>query len=429
MSSESLAQWLKRLELLHPSEIDLGLARVGAVADRMELLPLSSPAISIAGTNGKGSTAAVIEAVAISAGLRTGLCSSPHLLSFNERIRVDGKNACDADIVAAFEAIDTARADISLTYFEFSTLAALYIFRQYQVDLAVLEVGLGGRLDAVNIVDATVAVITSIALDHQDWLGDDRDAIGGEKAGIVRLDVPVVIADREPPQGLLAVVEEQGALPYFIGKEFGWTDQGNTRQIALRTVSGEKLSLSCDPGLTVQPENVCAGLQALALVGVALDEPWLSEVLSSVRPAGRLQCVELGGQQVILDVAHNPAAVSKLREYISLTHCKGKTLALFSVMKDKDIQSIIEATAGCFDAWFLADQPDIERAATATDLASELRATGSTMISVSKNLRQAYRRARSVMEEGDRLVVFGSFHTVAAVLPALDKDLGNLVSG
>ncbi|MFT6955480.1 MAG: dihydrofolate synthase/folylpolyglutamate synthase [Halieaceae bacterium] len=429
MSSETLKQWLKRLELLHPSEIDLGLARVGAVAARMQLLPLSSPAISIAGTNGKGSTAAVIEAVAMSAGLRTGLCSSPHLLLFNERIRVDGKMASDADIIAAFEAIDAARVDISLTYFEFATLAALYVFRKHQVDLAVLEVGLGGRLDAVNIVDSTVAVITNIALDHQEWLGDDRDAIGGEKAGIVRMDVPVVIADREPPQGLLAVVEERGALPYFIGREFDWTDQGSMRQIALRTVSGEKLILSCDPGLAVQPENVCAGLQALALLGVALDEPWLPKVLTSIRPAGRLQCMDLGGQQVILDVAHNPAAVSKLHEYISLNPCKGKTLAIFSAMKDKDIKSIIEGTAGCFDAWFLGDQPDIKRAATARDLSSALRASGCTMISVSKNLRQAYRRARSVMEEGDRLVVFGSFHTVAAVLPALEKDIGNLVSG
>lgn len=221
MSSATLEQWLQRLATIHPREIELGLDRVRAVAMELDLLPVSTPVVTVAGTNGKGSTVAVLDALLTEAGYRTGIFTSPHLLNFNERIRVAGADASDAAIIAAFEAIDLARGAVSLTYFEFATLAALLIFKENAPDFIVLEVGLGGRLDAVNIVDAAVAVITSIDLDHQDWLGESRGEIAREKAGIVRAARPLVVAEPAPPPELLHCIREVGAAPVLqLGREF-----------------------------------------------------------------------------------------------------------------------------------------------------------------------------------------------------------------
>lgn len=233
MSNRSLEDWLQWLERIHPREIELGLERVLQVAKQLQLVPLSVPVITVAGTNGKGSTVAVMEALLNAAGKRTGAYTSPHFLHFNERIRVAATDVEDSDIIAAFTAIEEARGDIALTYFEYATLAALWVFRSQQVDVVLLEVGLGGRLDAVNIVDATVAVITSIALDHQDWLGNTRGVIAVEKAGILRSGAAAVIADPDPPAELLACVESSGSQPVFrLGQEFeaacsdsGWRAQ------------------------------------------------------------------------------------------------------------------------------------------------------------------------------------------------------------
>ncbi len=424
MSSDSLDRWLHRLESLHPTEIELGLERVGEVARQLQLLPLPMPCITLAGTNGKGSTAAVIEAVASAAGLVTGLCSSPHLLSYNERIRVGGSNATDAEIVAAFEAIEQARGDISLTYFEFATLAALYVFQQRQVDLAILEVGLGGRLDAVNIVDADVAVVTNIALDHQDWLGDTRDAIGAEKAGIIRRDKPVVVADRDPPTGLVQAIERAGAQPLFIGRQFDCQTRADGCQVTLNAAEGAAQTIECGGNVRVLPENISAALQALLLAGVAFDPQALPGILAQLQLPGRLQQVELGGQAVLLDVAHNPASINKLHEYISVNPCKKREIALFSVMRDKDIQAMVESCVDQFDAWVIGGQPENKRAADAMEVASCVQAAGGRSVSTAEDLQTAYQQTRSLMEEGDRLVVFGSFHTVAAVMPWVERELG-----
>jgi len=423
MSKASLEQWLQRLATIHPREIELGLERVRAVAQQLALLPVGCPVATVGGTNGKGSTVAVLEAVLMEAGYKVGTFTSPHLLRFNERIRVAGAEVADAAIVSAFEAIEAARKDISLTYFEFAALAALYVFKESNPDFIVLEVGLGGRLDAVNIVDPVVSVITSIDLDHQDWLGESRGQIAREKAGIVRASKPVIVTDPDPPTELLQCLEDIGASPVLLlGREFNITVTDGEWRAQLACVDGSQRALPTMRCGALLPENVCAGVQAALLLNIDLSDERLCRALASAAPVGRRQFRQIAGKEYILDVAHNPAAINKLLEYIFVTPCKGRTLCLFSVMADKDVQGIVNAAADRFDAWFLAEQPDNPRAAKASVVAGLLAAAGQSMISISKNLRQALRRAQNVMSAGDRLVVFGSFYTVAGVLPLLDKD-------
>ena len=430
MDRASLAQWLARLETLHPNPIDLGLERVAAVARALALLPVGVPVATVAGTNGKGSTVAVLEAVLSQAGLRTGVYTSPHLLRFNERIRVGGVEAGDEEIIAAFEAIDAARGDTSLTYFEFATLAALVVFRDRVVDVLVLEVGLGGRLDAVNIVDPTVAVITRIDLDHQSWLGTDRASIAREKAGIVRRGAPVVIGDPDPPASLLAGAREAGAAPIVcLGRDFRVEQVSGQWRGVLVNRDGRSRTLPTQPAGPLLPANVCAALQAAVLLGCEFSDEQLGEALSRARPRGRCERRQWAGREYVLDVAHNPAAVNNLVEMLNASICKGKTIALFSVMNDKDIPTMIRAAAGCFSAWFVADQANNPRAARGGDVAALLRAEGQARVSQSRNLRQAFRRAQAVMAEGDRLVVFGSFYTVAEILPLLDRDRERFTGG
>tara|TARA_B110000503_G_scaffold12013_3_gene16202 strand:- start:10158 stop:11462 length:1305 start_codon:yes stop_codon:yes gene_type:complete len=421
MSKTSLEQWLQRLETIHPREVELGLERICRVAHALGLLPVSPPVITVAGTNGKGSTVSVLEALLQEAGYRTGTFTSPHLLRFNERIRIAGVDVSDAEIITAFAAIDEARGAVSLTYFEFAALAALLVFKARAADVLVLEVGLGGRLDAVNMVEPSVAVITSIDLDHQSWLGDSRGEIAREKAGILRESIPVVIADANPPPELLHCITEVGACPaLFLGKEFTLATDQDGWQAVVQQKNGKPRQLAAQKHGAMLPENICAAIQAALLLGITISDEGLSRVLARPAPAGRRQLRRIAGRDYVLDVAHNPAAVSKLLDYLRVMPCEGKTIGLFSVMSDKDLQSMIDAAAGRFDAWFLADQPKNERAASAADIAAVLSATGHAVISISKNLRQAFARAQSIMSRGDRLVVFGSFTTVAGVLPSLD---------
>jgi dihydrofolate synthase/folylpolyglutamate synthase len=422
MDNASLEQWLQRLERLHPNAIDLGLERVSAVARTLQLLPVTPPVITVAGTNGKGSTVAVLEAVLLRSGRCPGVYTSPHLLRFNERIRVAGKEAQDSEIIEAFEAIEAAREQHSLTYFEFATLAALLVFRARAVDVMVLEVGLGGRLDAVNIVDPAVAVITRIDLDHQDWLGDSRDVIAVEKAGIMRRGRPVVIGDPEPPATLLSCAANVGAEPVLrLGSDYA---AGPTVDGEWQGRIGGRL-LPAQPRAALLPVNICTALQAAALAGCSLPDEELVAAVAEARPTGRCERQDIAGRGYVLDVAHNPAAVYNLLDYISVTNCKGKVFALFSAMADKDIPAMIKAAGNGFDAWFVADQPGNARAAPAAEHAAALHDAGQLMVSSSKNLRQAFRRAHSMMARGDVLVVFGSFYTVAAILPLLARERGS----
>jgi len=269
-----------------------------------------------------------------------------------------------------------------------------------------------------------VAVITSIDLDHQGWLGGSREEIAPEKAGIVRSGRPVVIAEPAPPETLMASVLERGADPVMkLGDEFSLRALDATAwEGSLSKINGEVRDLPAMKVGALLPENILAASQAALLLGIEFSDEQLAAALERKPPAGRRQRREIGGRDYLLDVAHNPASVNRLLEYINVTDCKGKKIAIFSPMNDKDLDSMIHRAAGNFDAWFLADQPANGRAATAARLAELLRHEGEQMISISKNLRQAFRRAQSVMQEGDQLTVFGSFHTVAAVMPLLDKD-------
>ncbi len=428
MSKDSLANWLCHLETLHPNEMDLGLDRVREVAQRLNILPIEVPVVTVAGTNGKGTTAAVMEALLIESGKVVGVCSSPHFLRFNERIRIAGAEVDDDIIIDSFEQIDRARGEISLTYFEFATLAALWVFRALHVEVMVLEVGLGGRLDAVNIVDASVAVITSIELDHQQWLGSSRESIGAEKAGILRPGQPAVIADVNPPKSVVEIVADLGVHAMWWDRDFGWQDTSNDVggqtywEGWLSTKAGSRQLLPKLPTGSLLPINICAALQALALLGISFTDQQLHTALARIKLRGRRESQELAGCHYILDVAHNPAAINKLLEYIDLSNCNGRVYSLFSVMTDKEVTQMIRACAGRFDGWFLGDQPEVPRACTAQFLAGALSDEGNQVISSSENIPQAFRSAQSTMLTGDTLVVFGSFFTVAAVLPLLDED-------
>ena len=425
MNNPSLERWLQKIESVHPEEIELGLGRVSSVARRLGLLPVSQPVVTVGGTNGKGTVVAVLEALLNEAGYSTGAFTSPHILRFNERIRVAGSEVPDAHIVEAFAAIEEARGDVTLTYFEFATLAALLIFESRRPDIVILEVGLGGRLDAVNMVDSSVSVITSIDLDHQKWLGQTRGEIAREKSGIMRRAVPVVIGELDPPPELAAAVAKTGASPaFYIGKDYSVTAANDACWTILRDAGGISRQFALRMSGSLLPENVATALQAALLLGVKFSDECLDRALRRMTLPGRRETRQVGGRIYVLDVAHNPAAVRKMLEYLDEKPCNGRTVAVFSIMADKDVQAIIEAVSGYFDAWFLADQPGNQRAARAADLASLLNASGQAMISVSKNLRQALRRAQAVTGQGDRLVVFGSFYTVAGVSPLLDPQQG-----
>jgi dihydrofolate synthase/folylpolyglutamate synthase len=430
MSNRSLEEWLQFLEQLHPSEIELGLERVSTVAASLNLLSPACPVVTVAGTNGKGSTVAALEALLLGAGRKVGTFTSPHLLRFNERIKFAGVPVTDEQIVAAFSAIENARGEVSLTYFEFATLAALWVFREAGADVLLLEVGLGGRLDATNILDPSVAVVTSIALDHQHWLGTTRDQIALEKAGILRPGKPVIIGDPEPPLRLLDRAAELGAAPIWrYGSDFGMLEDAGEKFIAIKDSRGRAVRLPAPDRSDLLPQNVCAAVQAACLLGELPEPSQCRALLAEFVVSGRRESLRLAGRDYVLDVAHNPAAAVVLGEFLRARPCQGRTLAVFSAMADKDIPGILTPLVNCFDAWFLAEQPDNPRAATASDIASTLRAIGETMISVSKNLRQALRRAQQLMSEHDRLVVFGSFFTVAAVLPMLEKDRSKSTTG
>lgn len=404
MTEASLSDWLHTLERLHPKEIDLGLERVGIVAERLGLLECVPTTITVAGTNGKGSVVALVSQGLRSAGLHTGVYTSPHLVRFNERLEIDGEAITDAELVSVFAEIEDARGDVSLTYFEFATLAALLWFRRSKVDVQVLEVGLGGRLDAVNLIDATVAVITSIGLDHTDWLGPDRDAIGREKAAIARAGRPCVIAESDPPRGLLEVLSDIGARALFLGQDWHVNDRQFTSAL------NKSLPLPQPAGLL--PSNVGAALQALECLSLVNLSAGLLSDLQAVRLPGRLQRIMVGHVDVVLDVAHNTEAVEKLMQFVEQHPVPGVTRAIFGVMGDKPMRDMIARCAGRVDEWYIATLPEIPRSATSEQLLSLL--TQEEVAAVGE-VPSLWRTLLDRSQPGDRVLVFGSFHVVGQV--------------
>ena len=410
MSDHSLKDWLHCLESRHPVEIDLGLERVAAVASRLQLFDQHIHTFSIAGTNGKGSVAAVLTAGLVAEGYCVGTYTSPHLARFNERIQIDGEMVDDAAIVAAFEAVEAALEGISLTYFETATLAALWIFRARGVDQRVLEVGLGGRLDAVNIIDADVSVITSIGLDHTDWLGESREVIAVEKAGIARSGLPCVVAEPDPPITLLSALSERGAIAHYMGQDWRIING------QLRTRGGARLQLPQSNGLL--DRNVGAALQAIECSGVARLTKTLLETMSGVSLPGRQTALEIGGVDAILDVAHNTDSVAALVAHLRENPCQRATRAIFGVMRDKPVRDMIAACSGVFDEWNLISLWDVPRAMPVEDVSHKI---GLERVKTTGAFGEVWSDVLRRSEPGDRIVVFGSFYTVSEALIFLDS--------
>lgn len=410
MPDLSLQDWLSRLESQHPVEIELGLDRVAAVARVMGLLDAPPPTFTVAGTNGKGSVVAVLSAALQGAGLRVGRYTSPHLLHFNERICIDGTEAADQALIDAFAEIESARGAISLSYFEVATLAALWLFRERSVDVQVLEVGLGGRLDAVNILDADVSVVTSIGLDHTDWLGNDRSQIAIEKAGVARPGRPCIVADIDPPASLLEDLHKRGVDTRLIGRD--WRVEGDR----LCTASGATYRMPEIDGLL--SENVAAAIQALeAGQQCDLNQSAIDQ-LSAVRVPGRLSRRDVGPVEVILDVAHNVESVSRLIQFMNSNPVSGKTLAVFGVMGDKPIRDMLACCSGAFDEWNLIDLGHVPRAMPVADLAHMLHPE--LVVGDHGPFSDIWDSIKMRSHAGDRVVVFGSFFTVGEALLVLE---------
>lgn len=412
----TLDDWLNWQETLHPRAIDLGLERVRAVLRRLQPEPPPHVVITVGGTNGKGSCVALLEAILRAAGYRVGAYTSPHLLRYNERIRVEGADADDEAICRAFARIDAARGDHSLTYFEFGTLAALELFRDARVEVAVLEVGLGGRLDAVNSVDADAALVVSIGIDHVDWLGSDRDSIGYEKAGIYRPGRPAICADPDPPARLLDHALNLGARLQRVGRDYGFARTGQT----WCWWSGHSRLEALPPPALIGEHQLGNAAAALATLNglrdrLTVQPNAIRAGLSRVRLPGRFQAIP-GAVEWILDVAHNPHAAAVLADNLLDRTCSGRTLAIIGLLADKDAGGVIQALVDIVDDWYPVTL-DGPRGRTAAELATLLRAVGARA-TARDDLAAACRSARTAARPGDRIVVLGSFHTVAPILAA-----------
>jgi len=412
----SLDAWLAYLETLHPKRIALGLERVSSVYDRLAIAP-SCAVVTVTGTNGKGSTSAFVERMLSAGGYRIGLYTSPHLSRYNERVRIAGVDADDAALCAAFAAVEAARQDTPLTYFEFGTLAALWLFARERLDALVLEVGLGGRLDAVNIVAADVAIVTTIAIDHTDYLGPTREDIAREKAGIFRPGRAAICADRDPPAALIEHARAIDAHLLRLGGEFGYVAQAN--QWRYFGPGGTRHGLPY-PALrgSYQLANASAALAALDTLRERLPVSMgaVREALVGIELPGRFQVLP-GRPVTVLDVAHNEEAARALSDNLAAMDFHPRTLAVFGIMADKDVDAVIAALKPRVDRWLVATLPP-PRGATSTLLRARLERMGvaADAILAYEDPGAAYRAARGMAAEADRIIVFGSFLTVAAAL-------------
>lgn len=425
----TLPDWLAMLETRHSeTQINMGLDRVQAVKARMQLA-FTCPVIMVAGTNGKGSTCAMLESVLLRAGYKVGLYIKPHFLDFNERARVLGEMASDAQLVASFNAVEAVRGDTPLTYFEFTTLAILQLLSQANLDVAILEVGLGGRLDAVNVIDADVAIVTSVDIDHTDYLGDTREAIGFEKAGIFRPGKAAICSDPVPPQSLIDHAEAIGADLWLMGRDFNYSGDKQQWNYGGREQRRNSLAYPSLRGAN-QILNATAVLAALEVLKLKLPVG-AQEVrtgLVTVELPGRFQVLP-GRPSVILDVAHNPHAASALNQNLGNMGFHPYTYAVFGSMQDKDIDGVLAAMGEHVDHWCLTGLPS-PRAATASELAAKVQImledkpdSSEHSVSIFDDPAQAFANAMSRAGENDRIVVFGSFLTVAGVMKARKSSL------
>ena len=413
----TLDDWLAHCERLHPKNIELGLDRVRAVAQRLGLA-FSCPVITVAGTNGKGSTCAMLEAICLQAGWRTALYTSPHLVHFEERCRVHGEIVRAADLVPHFEAVETARGDVTLTYFEFTTLAILRLMAAAQPDVAILEVGLGGRLDAVNIIDPDCAVVTSVDLDHMDFLGPDRESIGYEKAGIMRTGRPAIVSDPMPPQSVIDRATEIGADLWRLGHDFNFSGDKQQWSWAGR---GRRYAGLAYPALRganqlMNASGVLAALESLRS-RIPVTAQAVRNGLAMVELPGRFQIVP-GQPTLVLDVAHNPHSVAALAANLDAMGFYPCTHAVFGAMADKDLAPMLGKVGPMVDRWYFTDLPTA-RAESGAGLLAQWQAQEKrkdVQATTWADPQQALRAAVAAADPADRIVVFGSFYTVGGVL-------------
>lgn len=407
-AASPLATWLSYLEHLHSKTIDLGLARVSEVAARMAVLKPAPFVFTVAGTNGKGTTCRTLESVLMAAGFKVGVYSSPHLVRYTERVRVQGEELSELAHTTSFAEIEAARGEISLSYFEFGTLSALWLFQQAQLDVVILEVGLGGRLDATNIVDADVAVVTSIALDHTDWLGPDRESIGREKAGIFRAGKPAVVGEPDMPLTIAEVASEKGA--HLLRRGVNWRYDASAQNWSFSDESGTLANL---PLPLVPMPNAATALAALRASGLKVSEQAIRDGIQNAMLPGRFQIIS-EAPRVILDVAHNPHAAAYLAGRLKTLLKTGRVLAVIGMLHDKDIAGTLANLQTEVDDWYCAPLEG-PRGATAEQLLEHL-PTGKVYTSVA----QAWHAAMADARPEDTVLVCGSFHTVAHVMEEID---------
>ncbi|MCL4133709.1 UNVERIFIED_CONTAM: hypothetical protein GTU68_026827 [Idotea baltica] len=419
MRFDTLPEWLDWQEKLHFTEVDPGLERIGQVWQRLNVT-LSFKIITVAGTNGKGSSVAMLDSILHVAGYKTGRYTSPHLLRYNERIVVAGNACSDQELCEAFEKIDAARGAISLTYFEFATLAAILLFHQHQVDIAILEVGMGGRLDAVNLFDADIALITAISLDHTQWLGQDRETIAFEKAGVIRQNQPVICSEALPAKSLLAHAESLQA-PTFIAHqhfhyeisetEWHWSNaEHQWHSLNFPALSGQ-----------YQIQNAAAVLQVLSILikqGLTINKAQIDQGLTTVILAARFQKIA-GPVNQYFDVTHNIQGATNLASLLAATPCEGLTFAVLGMLKDKKAYDVAKILSPRVDAWYLGGL-SLGRGLSGEALAAQVEQgiVDDKPIVAYDSVLEAYNMAMKEAKPGDRILVFGSFHTVAAVMLA-----------
>ena len=406
-----LNDWLTKISQVHPVAWDLGLERVSTVANRMGILSPAKKTVLVAGTNGKGSTCECLLRLAMRAGLRCGKATSPFLVNYNEQIVIDGVQVSDEKICQAFEAIESNRGETTLTYFEFSTLAALQIFNDSELDLAILEVGLGGRLDAMNIVNPDLSIITKIALDHEQWLGDTREIIAREKAGIMRPGKPCILVDSDPPSSLKTEAAQHKTPLLILDEDF--LINGHAYERGDVAISLQHCGLPLP--------SAVAAIEACRLLDCELSRHDIADVLRRVSLPGRFQTIP-GQVNTILDVGHNPNAAELLRD-----NCKqaiGRPVnAVVGMYADKDMAGVFIAMRDVVDNWFFADMP-VDRAASAKDMAECLASSCGLTARTYGKVREAYDAAIANTSKGECVLVFGSFPVVADVLVYLETDLG-----
>ncbi|MEI2635619.1 MAG: bifunctional tetrahydrofolate synthase/dihydrofolate synthase [Methylotenera sp.] len=407
----TIQEWLVYIEALHPKSIAMGLDRVQAVATKLSLVP-SFPIITVAGTNGKGSTCEMLRRIYSEAGYKVGCYTSPHLIRYNERVRVNHQEISDQDLCMAFEAVETARGDIALTYFEMGTLAAMWYFCRANLDVVILEVGLGGRLDAVNIFEPACAIVTTVDLDHMEYLGETREKIGFEKAGVFRANKLAICGDENPPASLLNYAETIGADLKLINRDFqvkknkqGW--QYSEKSLVLQL---PVLGLAGEFQLANAACAICTVHHLKHIIPVSQAN--IHAALGAVRLTGRFQQVQ-SKPQIIVDVAHNPHAATSLAQNLQSTPCAGRTLAVFAMLADKDIEGVISAVTPCISRWYIADIR-AARGAKALNLQKTLiRQVDQASVRVFDDVSLALAAACKDADKNDRIIAFGSFYTVA----------------